>query len=242
MLIIPAIDLKNGKVVRLVRGEASQERIYGQDSVGMARRWVEAGAKRLHVVDLDGALTGSPKHTSAILEIAKAVSIPVQTGGGIRTLETIETYLSGGVDRVILGTQALLDETFVSQALEKHAERIAVAVDVKEGRVAVEGWVRKEGAEPRDFIQRLIARGVQTLIYTDTSRDGTLAGPALEPLREILKEVDQKSSFIASGGVSCVEDLVRLKELEPLGLTGVIVGRALYDGKVDLKQALAKVS
>ena len=238
MLIIPAIDLKGGKVVRLVRGEASAERVYGEDPVAQAQRWVEAGAQRLHVVDLDGALTGTPQHSEQILEIAQAVSIPVQTGGGIRSSELIEKYLSGGVRQVVLGTQAFRDEHFLTEVLEKHRERIAVAVDVKEGRIAVEGWVQKEWADPNAFVKRLLEDGVSTLIYTDTSRDGTLAGPAIGHLDTLLAQTQGRCDFIASGGVGSLEDLKILQAFESKGLTGAIVGRALYDGRLDLAQAI----
>lgn len=238
MLIVPAIDLKGGKVVRLVRGDFSQELIYSEDPVAMAKKWEEMGAPRLHVVDLDGALTGIPRHLEVVTRIAQSVKIPVQTGGGIRTLAGIKQYLEAGVAQVILGTKACLDESFVTNAVRAHGEKVAVAVDVKEGRVAIEGWVRQEWMKPAPLIQRLLNQGVKTILYTDVSRDGTLSGPSIEALQEILQKVGKKAAFFASGGVSSVEDLRKLRELEPLGLGGVIVGRALYDGKLDLKEAL----
>ena len=239
MLIVPAIDLKGGKVVRLVGGDFSEELVYGEDPVAVAVQWAKAGAPRLHVVDLDGALTGTPRHLEWVAKIAKAVSIPVQTGGGIRTLSAISKYFELGVAQAILGTKACLDEAFVTNAIKAHGERIAAAVDVKEGRVAIEGWIRKEWMKPEPLIQRLLKQGVKTLIYTDASRDGTLTGPGVDSLREILTKVGKKATFFASGGISSLEDLVKLKELESLGLDGVIVGRALYDGKLDLKEAIS---
>ena len=238
MLIVPAIDLKGGKVVRLVRGDFSEELVYGDDPVAVAKRWAAEGAQRLHVVDLDGALTGTPRHLEWVWEIAKAVSIPVQTGGGIRTLAAIKQYLEAGVDRVILGTKACLDEAFVTKALKTHGEKIAAAVDVKGGRVTIEGWVRKEWMGPRPLIQRFLKQGVKTLLYTDTSRDGTMTGPAVDGLKEILALVKGEITFLLSGGISSLEDLIKLKALEPEGLDGVIVGRALYEGKLDLKAAV----
>ena len=238
MLVIPAIDLKGGKVVRLVRGDFSEQLVYGEDPVAVAQRWVKEGAPRLHVVDLDGALTGTPRHLDWVAKIVKSVSIPVQTGGGIRTLPAIGKYLEAGVAQVILGTKACLDEMFVTKALKVHGERIAAAVDVKGGRVAIEGWVRKEWMKPEPLIQRLVKQGVKTLIYTDTSRDGTMTGPGVEGLKEILSLAGNGVSFFISGGVSSVEDLRKLKELEPLGLKGVVVGRALYEGKISLKEAV----
>ena len=242
MLIIPAIDLKGGKVVRLVGGDFSQEIIYSEEPLKTAKQWAEQGAQRLHVIDLDGALTGTPRHLEAVTQIARGVKIPVQCGGGIRSLGAVGKYLEAGVAQVIVGTKACLDEAFVTQALKSHGEKIAVAVDVKQGRVAIEGWVRKEFMKPVPLIQRLLKQGVKSFIYTDAARDGTLTGPAVEGLKEILQVVGDKASLYASGGVSSLEDLERLRELEPMGLNGVVVGRALYDGKVELRAAIAKCS
>lgn len=239
MLIIPAIDLRGGKVVRLVKGDFSAQIDYGDDPVAVARRWVKEGAQRLHVVDLDGALTGTPRHLEVIGKIAKAAApVPVQTGGGVRTAAAIGKFFETGVAQVILGTKACVDEGFVTVAVKAHGEKIAAAVDVKEGRVAVEGWVRKEWMKPEPLVQRLIAQGVKTIIYTDASRDGTMSGPGIEGLRTVLEKAGGKAQIIASGGISSLEDLVKLKELEPMGLWGAITGRALYDGKLDLKEAL----
>ena len=238
MLIIPAIDLKGGKVVRLVKGDFSAQIDYGDDPVAVAQRWAQAGAPRLHVVDLDGALTGTPRHREVIGKIAKAVSIPVQAGGGIRTAAAIGKLFEAGVAQVILGTKACVDEAFVTNAVKAHGEKIAAAVDVKDGRVAIEGWVRKEWMKPEPLVQRLISQGVKTIIYTDASRDGTMSGPGIEGLKTVLERAGGKAQLIASGGISSLEDLVKLKELEPLGLWGAITGRALYDGKLDLKEAL----
>lgn len=238
MLIIPAIDLKGGKVVRLVKGDFSAQLNYGDDPVAVAQRWAQAGAPRLHVVDLDGALTGTPRHLEVIGKIAKSIPIPVQTGGGIRTAAAISKCFEAGVAQVILGTKACVDEAFVTNAIKAHGEKIAAAVDVKDGRVAIEGWVRKEWMKPEPLVQRLIKQGVKTIIYTDASRDGTMSGPGVEGLKTVLEKAGGKAAIIASGGISSLEDLVKLKELEPQGLSGVIVGRALYDGKVDLKEAL----
>lgn len=242
MLIIPAIDLKGGKVVRLVRGDFSEQLNYGDDPVAAAAQWEKAGAQRLHVVDLDGALTGTPRHLETITKIARSVKIPVQTGGGIRTLAAVAKYLEAGVAQVIVGTKACLDEAFVTQAIKAHGDKLAVAIDVKGGRVAIEGWVRSEFMKPMPLIQRLLKQGVKTFIYTDTARDGTMSGPAVEGLKEVLGVAGGKAAVYASGGVSSLEDLKRLQELEPLGLSGAVVGRALYDGKLDLKEALALCS
>lgn len=240
MLIIPAIDLKGGKVVRLIRGDFSQEIVYGEDPVAVARQWAGLGAPRLHVVDLDGALTGSPRHLEIVARIAKTVPLPVQTGGGIRTLSAIARYLDAGVANVIVGTKACLDEAFVAKAVQTHGDKIIAAVDVREGRVAIEGWVRNELMKPIPLIQRLLKQGVRGIVYTDTRRDGTMSGPPVESLKEVLAAAAKKAAVIASGGISSLEDILALQKLEPDGLTGVIVGRALYDGKVDLKAALEK--
>lgn len=238
MLVIPAIDLKSGKVVRLVKGDFSEQIDYGDDPVAVAQRWAQAGAPRLHVVDLDGALTGTPRHWEVIGKIARAVSIPVQAGGGIRTAAAIGKFFEAGVAQVILGTKACVDEAFVTVAVKAHGEKIVAAVDVKDGRVAIEGWVRKEWMKPEPLIQRLISQGVKTIIYTDASRDGTMSGPGIDGLRVVLEKAGGKARIVASGGISSLEDLAKLKDLEPMGLWGAIVGRALYDGKVDLKEAL----
>ena len=242
MLIIPAIDLKGGKVVRLVRGDFSDQLVYSEDPIAMAAQWVKQGGQRLHVVDLDGALTGTPRHLEIVSKMVKSVSVPVQTGGGIRTMAAITRYLEAGVAQVILGTKACLDEAFVTKALKSHGEKIAAAVDVKEGRVAIEGWVRKEYMKPGALIRRLLKQGITTLLYTDASRDGTMGGPALEGLEEILKLTSGRCRFVVSGGISSLGDLLKLKELEPQGLSGVIVGRALYEGKLDLKEAVKACS
>lgn len=238
MLIIPAIDLKNGKVVRLVRGRFSEEVVYAEDPVAVALRWQDSGAGWLHLVDLEGALGGSPRQAELIGRVAQAVKVPVQAGGGVRSTETVEHYLKAGVRRVILGTRACVDETFFSEMLQRFGDRIAAALDVREGRVAVEGWVKEEGVDPLRLADRLARQGVRTLIYTDTSRDGTLAGPGWEGLEALLRRIGGRMSLIASGGVGSLEDLTKLKALEPAGLSGVIVGKALYDGKVDLKEAI----
>ena len=242
MIVVPAIDLKGGKVVRLVRGDFSEQLTYGEDPVAVATKWVACGAPRLHVIDLDGALTGTPRHLETVSAIAKAVPVPVQTGGGIRTLSAIKRYLDAGVAQVIVGTTACLDEGFVTQAVRAHGEKIAVAVDVKGGRVAIEGWVRKEWMKPEALIGRLIKQGVKTILYTDVSRDGTMGGPNLDNLKEILALVEGKAAFFLSGGVGSLEDLRKIRQLEPQGVRGVIVGRALYEGRLDLRAACEECS
>jgi len=240
VLIVPAIDLRGGKVVRLVKGDFNQETIFAEDPLAVAKRWVDAGAKRLHLIDLDGARTGVPHHLEIVEKIARAIRVPVQVGGGVRTLEVIGQYLELGVAQVILGTKACSDEEFLAEALRAHKEKIAVGVDVKEGRVATEGWLKKEAAEPMDLVDRLLEQGVKTIIYTDVARDGTMIGPAMESCRRLLKKVKSRAAVFASGGVSSLDDLLRLKELEASGLSGVVVGRALYEGTIDLKEAVKR--
>ena len=246
MLIVPAIDLRGGKVVRLVKGDFAQETVFGDDPLDFAKHWVELGAKRLHLVDLEGAKSGVPHHLEIIEKIARAVRVPVQVGGGIRTEKVISEYLDLGVSHVILGTKACNDEKFVGKAIRDFGSgKVFAAVDVKkkDGVVSVTtgGWLNQEAVEPADLVERLVTQGIRTIIYTDVARDGTMSGPAIESYRKILKKMDRKAALFASGGVSSLNDLLKLKELEPAGLTGVVVGRALYEKTIDLKEAIQRV-
>ncbi len=240
MLIVPAIDLRGGKVVRLLKGDFSQETVFGEDPLDFARRWVSLGAKRLHLVDLDGAKTGVPRHMEIVSRIAREVVIPVEIGGGIRTMAAIDRYLTAGVAYVILGTKACFDEEFLTGALKTYGEKISAGVDVKDGKVATEGWLATAGGDPAVLVERLAGLGVKTIIYTDVARDGAMTGPAVETYKKLLPYTKGKSALFASGGVSSMEDLLKLKELERDGLTGAIVGRALYEGTLDLKEAVAR--
>ncbi len=236
MLILPAIDLRKGRCVRLIRGDVRDETVYSEEPVSMAKLWQLKGAQYLHVVDLDGALTGEPKNLDHVFAICKALRIPVEFGGGLRDFDTIKSVLERGVRRAILGTSAAQDEKLVRRAVEKYGDRVAVGVDAKDGFVAVKGWVETSKLKAIDFAKRMQELGVKTIIYTDIKKDGMLQGPNVKACREIAKAL--KIPVIAAGGVSKVRDIQRLKALEPLGLSGAIVGKALYSGALDLKDAL----
>ncbi len=236
MLIIPAIDLKDGCVVRFVQGK-SNKKVYSRDPLKVAKHWVKQGAKFLHIVDLDGAFTGIPKNLEAVKEIAKQIKIPIEFGGGIRSIGSIESVLEAGVARVVLGTKAVEDKVFLARAFKKFKNKIIVGVDAKNGLTMVRGW--KSGYKNTDAVEfslYLKKLGFNELIYTDTLKDGTLTGPNIKELKKLLKLTGLK--IIASGGISCLEDLNKLKSLEKEGLAGVIVGKALYEGKFTLPQAL----
>lgn len=237
MLIIPAIDIKDGEVVRLRRGEFDKVKVYSKDPVSVARKWESEGAKLLHVVDLDGALSGELKNLDVVKKIAGAVSIPLQVGGGIRSEESIEKVFSSGVRRVVLGTAACEDDMFVQKVIGRFGEGIVVSIDARDGVVATEGWTKTSDIKAQDLVKKLELLGLRVVVYTDISRDGTLAGPNIEALKEILK-VREKILVISSGGVSSVSDLLQLKELEPQGVFGAIVGKALYEEKIDLAEAI----
>jgi len=239
MLIIPAVDIKDGKVVRLYRGEFDKVKIYSEDPVSMAQEWELEGAKMLHIVDLDGALSGQLKNLDMIKEMLDAVSIPLEVGGGIRSFELIEELVSIGIQRVVLGTRACEDEDFVRHVIEHFAEKIVISIDAKDGLVATSGWTKVSKIKAVDFVKRLESLGLNSLIFTDISRDGTLAGPNIEAVRNVLC-VKKNMSVISSGGVSSIEDILQLKKLEQEGLSGVIVGKALYEKKINLKEAIKK--
>ena len=231
MKIFPAIDLSGKQVVRLVRGDYQQMTIYGQDPVKTALEFEAAGAKYLHVVDLDGAKSGSRENLTVIEKILKATKLSVEIGGGIRDMEAVKDYLNAGAMRVIIGTAAVKDPAFLAEALAKYGEKIAVGVDFKNGQTATDGWTKAAG-DAFDFCRKLADMGVGALICTDIAKDGMLEGPNQEMYRQL---VQLKAEIIASGGVSGLEDL---KILKHTGVGGAIVGKALYTGAVDLKEAL----
>jgi len=234
MLIYPAIDLLNGRCVRLRQGDYSQETVFSDDPASVARRWVELGADRIHVVDLDGAKAGGPRQLSIVAQIAQAVSVPVQLGGGLRTLEDIEAALTAGVDRVIVGTRAIEDPGFVDEALARFGEKVGIGIDAKDGRVAVRGWVDVSDVGALDLARSMADRGVKTIVYTDIARDGMLIGPNVEAMQRMAEAVPDVS-VIASGGVAALGDVL---DLAATGTTGVIVGKAIYTGNVDLAEAI----
>jgi phosphoribosylformimino-5-aminoimidazole carboxamide ribotide isomerase len=237
MLIIPAIDIKEGKVVRLFQGKSSQETVYSRNPVAFARHWQKQGAELLHVVDLDGAFLGQPKNLDSVKKIIRAVQTPVEFGGGVRDAKTIEALLKIGVRRVVLGTKAVEDREFLQSAVANFRERIVVSIDARDGKVLTKGWVFQEkDLNVIDFGMMLGEIGVDTVIYTDTSKDGTLRGPDMEGLKTLLARTGLR--VIASGGVSNIDDLLQLKALTRKGLEGVIVGKALYEEKFTLKEAI----
>ncbi|NLX77103.1 MAG: 1-(5-phosphoribosyl)-5-[(5-phosphoribosylamino)methylideneamino]imidazole-4-carboxamide isomerase [Clostridiaceae bacterium] len=233
MIIYPAIDIKEGRCVRLLQGRFDDVTVYGDDPVQMAQRWVSSGANWLHIVDLDGARGGTSNNRNIILEIVKKFPVSVQTGGGIRTMEDIEQMVSAGVSRVILGTAAVRNPALVKEALMKYPERIAVGIDAKDGKAAVEGWEQVSEYTAVDFAKRMEQLGCRVIIYTDISTDGTLSGPNLKAMKEMIDSVNM--DVIASGGVSSLQDL---KNLKSIGAAGAITGKAIYTGALDLSEAL----
>lgn len=236
MLVIPAIDIKGGKCVRLVQGKMDQETVYSDDPVEVAKKWQGMGAELLHIVDLDGAVAGEPKNVDVIEAIADAISIPLQVGGGIRDIDTVNLHLSIGAARVILGTVAYKDPYFVREACEKHHGQILVGIDARDGKVAIKGWEEVTEKPAMELARELENAGVAGIIYTDISRDGMLKGPNIEGIRTLAQSV--KIAVIASGGVSNIEDIKILKTLEPVGVVGVITGKAIYSGRLDLREAI----
>lgn len=236
MIIYPAIDIKDGKCVRLRQGSFKEVTVYFENPLDAARKWKDAGAKYLHVVDLDGARSGSPKNLDIVSGIVKQLDLKVQLGGGIRTLQSIETVLGMGVSRVILGTAAVKDPELVEEAVERFGECIVVGIDARNGRVATDGWEDASGYSAIELAGQMERIGVKTVIYTDIEKDGMLEGPNFEAIRSMKEATGLE--VIASGGVAGIHDIVRLKET---GADGVIAGKALYTGALDLAEALEAV-
>ena len=233
MIILPAVDLYEGKAVRLVQGDYARMTVYEDDPLDAALRFREAGAQWVHLVDLEGARDGTTPNLETVLRIRRESGLKAEIGGGIRTMETVEKYLSEGLDRVILGTAALEDEDFLRQALARYGNRIAVGVDILDGQVAVRGWREKSGTDAFSFCEKLQETGLSTLISTDISRDGAMRGAN----RALYRELQEKFSMniVASGGVSSLDDV---RALASLRLYGAIIGKALYTGDIDLKEAI----
>ena len=234
LVIIPAIDLKDGKCVRLRQGKAEDKTVYSDDPVAMARQWEEQGARFLHVVDLDGAFQGHPVHEEIVIEIARAISIPVEIGGGIRTNEQIRRYLKGGLARAILGTRACESPNDLEVLARDFGEGLAVGIDAREGRVQISGWTETTEIDSVELATRVDEMGVKTIIYTDTATDGMLRGPNVPVMGEVCSAVS--CSVVASGGITTTDDVVKLKALEAQNLVGAIVGKALYDGETTLRE------
>lgn len=230
MLIYPAIDIRGGRCVRLTQGLFEKEKVYFENPEEVAQMWQEKGAKALHIVDLDGALEGESKNLSVIQKVVKSVNIPVQVGGGIRSINEIEGLLAIGIKKVILGTKALHDREFMKETVDKFPGKIIVSIDAKDGYVAVDGWTKTSQVTVDDFVKDIEEIGVKTIVYTDISRDGMMQGPNFEGIRRLKQMTGIK--LIASGGISSIDDLKRLKEMD---VEGAIVGKALYEGRIDLQ-------
>ena len=236
MIVIPALDLKDGRCVRLSQGRMDQETVYSEDPVQMAKHWESKGAERLHVVDLNGAVTGTPVHQSLIEEITNSIHIPVEVGGGIRDLETIETYLSSGVEWVILGTAALRNRSLVEEACRQFPRRVILGIDARRGKVAIQGWKEEVSLEATALAKQFEGLDLSAIIFTDIERDWMGTGLNSEMTGAVARAIS--IPVIASGGVSKVEEIEHLMALESDGVIGIIVGRALYTGQVDLAEAI----
>jgi phosphoribosylformimino-5-aminoimidazole carboxamide ribotide isomerase len=235
--IVPAVDLKGGRCVRLVQGRADAETVFSDDPVAMARRWEASGARRLHVVDLDGAFTGGPAQTDLVRAMIRAVSIPVEVGGGLREMAHVEVVLEAGARWAIVGTRAALDPVFLGEVCERFGERLMIGIDASDGRVAVDGWTRVLDLDAMALARDAAAAGAAGIIYTDIARDGTQGGPNLWSTEAVARAAG--IPVLASGGVGSLDDIRQLATVP--GLAGVIVGRALYSGAVDLAAAVAEI-
>ena len=234
MIILPAIDLMGSKAVRLIKGDYSKQTVYNEDPVAQAKEFEKAGARYLHVVDLDGAKSGAEENAEGIGKIVSDTSLKVEVGGGIRSMETIDRYLTLGVERVILGTIAIEDQEFLKAAIERYGDHIAVGVDVLEGEVRTRGWTKGSGRDIYDFMNELTEKRVKTVVCTDISRDGMMEGTNVSLYKKLSEEF-RNIDIIASGGVSSMEDILRLKKD---GIEGAIIGKALYTGAIDLREAI----
>ena len=235
MTILPAIDLKDGKCVRLRQGRADDVTVYGDDPAAQAADWAAQGGRELHVVDLDGAFAGAPRHAEIIAGIIKAFGGPVEVGGGIRTHEALSAVIEAGAARAIIGSAALSDPAFLAEAVEQYGAKIAVGIDARGGFVQTKGWVETTAVKATELAKAVAAAGVKTIIYTDTATDGMLGGPNLEQMAAIC-DAAPECDITASGGVSSVYDIANLKALDRPNLRAAIVGKALYDGRTTLKE------
>ena len=236
MIIYPAIDLKEGKVVRLKQGLFDQVTEYSHTPVSIANHWVDKGAQWLHVVDLDGALKGVSHNLTIVQEIAREVNIPVQMGGGIRTLEDIDLILTSGISRVILGTKAVQDKNFLKEALSKWKDKIAVSLDCSSGFITMKGWTHTSDLRGIEYVKDLEAIGLKNLIYTDIAQDGMMSGPNYTAISELMSV--SQIPLIVSGGITTLQDVKTIKRMSARGISGAIIGKALYEGKIDLAEAI----
>ena len=236
MIILPAVDIIEGAAVRLFQGDYAKKKVYDPSPVNVARQFQDCGAKYIHIVDLDGALHGSTSNFDVIRDMISATNLRAEVGGGIRSLETIKRYFDAGVERVILGTAAVNDPDLLSDALRLYGDRVAVGVDIRDGYVAIKGWKELSKDTPIDFCRRMETAGVRTIICTDVSKDGALSGTNHALYAEIRQQCG--CDLVASGGISSLQELRQLKEA---GLAGAILGKAIYDGRIDLRQAILEV-
>ncbi len=236
MIIIPAVDIINGQCVRLKQGDYAQKVVYDTDPVAVVRRFAEQGAELIHMVDLDGAKAGEPRNLDTVVKAAASVSVPVELGGGIRSLDTVRKVLDGGVDRVILGTAVLANPRWLADAVQEYGRRIVVGIDARDGQVAVQGWLETSGTDALTLAETMKSVGVQEIIYTDIARDGMLQGPNLQGLERMAQS---GLKVVASGGISSLTDISAVRQLEPQGVYAAIIGRALYTGDIDLRAAIA---
>ncbi len=237
MLIIPAIDIKNGNCVRLLQGDPDRETVYSSSPVDVAKQFEEAGAKLIHVVDLDGAFEGKPVNHAIVSSIASSVSIPIEIGGGIRTAEAVHMYADIGIRRIIVGT-VILEESFKSMIVT-FRDILVAGIDAKNSMVATHGWKKSSSMKALDLIREITGSGISEIIYTDIATDGMLAGPNLNAIEEILNNITG-IRLIASGGISSIEDIAALSRLDSSGLKGCITGKAIYDGRINLHEAIAR--
>ncbi|MFB0528124.1 MAG: 1-(5-phosphoribosyl)-5-[(5-phosphoribosylamino)methylideneamino]imidazole-4-carboxamide isomerase [bacterium] len=236
MLVIPAIDIRGGNCVRLVQGRLEQETIFSKEPVFVAKLWQAQGAKRLHIVDLDGAFSGVIQNLELIVKIANSVDVPVEVGGGIRDMDTIKKVLSGGVAKVILGTSAIYDTDTVKKALGKFRDKIVISIDSLGGKVAIAGWKEITAVRSTVLAKRVEGMGVKEIIFTDIKKDGVLKGPNVKGIKAFAEKVG--IPVIACGGISTLDDVKRIKELEECGISGMIIGKALYTGAINLPEAM----
>ena len=235
MILLPAVDIRGGKAVRLVQGDFARETVYNDDPLEAAQSWVEQGARSLHVVDLDGAVAGRPENLEHLRRICRAVDVPVQYGGGLRDVQSVREALGAGADRVVIGTAAYTDVDFLDDVIRTWPKRVVVAVDVRKGHVSVSGWTQETQGDPAGVIERLQRRGVSQLAYTNVDRDGTLEGPDVAEVERIGSVV--RGRFVYSGGIGSLDDLRALKATRLVNLAGVIAGKSLYEGRFTIAEA-----
>ncbi len=237
MLVIPAVDIKDGRCVRLLQGKMTAETVFSEDPAAMARRWAAEGAKQIHLVDLNGAVDKRPQNLAAIRSIVENIDVPVQVGGGIRNMETLTMYLDLGVSKVVIGSEAVRNPVLVKEAARRFPGQIVVGIDAREGMVAIEGWTETTRLKAADLARQFENCGVTAVNFTDIQRDGMCTGPNISATKELAESVT--IPVVASGGVSRVDDIKALAKIQPSGVIGVIVGRALYDGSLSLSEAMA---